>query len=39
MPPRRLSVPFTEAEYEQLKDVKGDRTWQEAVLQQFGVED
>jgi len=29
---------FTEEEFERLQEVKGDRNWEEAVLEEFGVE-
>lgn len=29
---------FTEHEHEQLTAIKGDRTWREAILVEFGVE-
>jgi hypothetical protein len=29
---------FTESEHERLKEVKGDdRTWREAILEEFGI--
>ena len=34
---KHLNNTFTEDEYEELKDVKGDRTWREAILEEFGV--
>jgi hypothetical protein len=37
MPTKRLSVPFDSEEYAAIKEVKGERTWQEAVLEEFGV--
>lgn len=29
---------FTETEFNQLKDVKGDRDWETAILEEFDVE-
>jgi hypothetical protein len=28
---------FTDAEHARLAEVKGDRTWREAILEEFGV--
>lgn len=36
---RGISESFTDGEFEQLKDVKGDRSWREAILEEFGVRD
>ena len=30
---------FEDAEHEALTEVKGDRTWREAILEEFGVRD
>jgi hypothetical protein len=34
---RKLNETFTDAELEALKEVKGDRTWRETILEEFGV--
>lgn len=34
---RGISEQFTNREFEELKDVKGDRRWRIAILEQFGV--
>lgn len=36
---KKLNVPFDGATYEKLSDVKGERTWQEAIIEEFGVVD
>jgi len=36
---RSLSERFTDDEFEQLKDEKGDRSWRDAILEEFGVEE
>lgn len=36
---RQLNETFPDGEYSDLKDVKGDRTWREAILEEFGVSD
>lgn len=35
---RQLNETFPDDEYDQLKDVKGARTWREAILEEFGVD-
>ncbi len=35
---KHLNAPFDEETYDRLKSVKGDRTWQEAIVDEFGVE-
>lgn len=30
---------FTDEEFEKLKGEKGDRTWHDAILEEFGVSD
>lgn len=30
---------FTDEEFEKLKREKGDRTWREAILEEFGVDE
>lgn len=34
---KHINEAFTEEELNQLKDVKGGRTWREAILDEFGV--
>jgi hypothetical protein len=34
-----INVPLSEDEHERLDDVKGDRTWREAILEEFEVKD
>jgi len=36
---RRVNAMFTDAEHEGLRSAKGDRTWREAILEEFGVEE
>lgn len=36
---KTLNATFTEEQHEQLDEIKGDRTWSEAVLEEFGVTD
>lgn len=36
---KKLNVPFDGATYEKLSAVKGDRTWEEAIIEEFGVAD
>jgi len=35
---RSINPTFTEDEFQALKEAKQDRTWREAVLNEFGVE-
>lgn len=35
---KQLNENFTDAEYSRLKEAKGDRTWREAILAEFGVD-
>jgi hypothetical protein len=35
---KNINETFTDDELERLKAVKDDRTWREAILQEFGVE-
>lgn len=35
---RQLNTTFTDEEYESLQDEKGERTWHDAVLEEFGVD-
>lgn len=34
---KHLRETFTDDEFKALKDVKGDRSWREAILDEFGV--
>lgn len=34
---KTINEKFTEEEYQDLKDVKGEKTWREAILKNFGV--
>lgn len=34
---KNINEPFTEEEMAQLQEVKGDRTWREAILEEFGI--
>ena len=36
---KTINETFTDDEIEAMRDVKGDRTWREAILQEFGVKD
>ena len=36
---KNINVTFTDDEIEAMRDVKGDRTWREAILQEFGVDE
>ena len=36
---RTINETFTDDEIEAMRDVKGDRTWREAILQEFGVDE
>jgi hypothetical protein len=36
---KHINTPFSQDEYEELKAVKGDRNWREAILEEFGVGD
>jgi len=35
--PKNLRVTVSAGQYEKLKEVKADRTWREAILEEFGV--
>jgi hypothetical protein len=35
---KHLSETFTDSEHEELSQVKGDRSWREAILEEFGVD-
>lgn len=34
---KRLHETFTVDEFEQLQEIKGERTWHDAILEEFGV--
>ena len=34
---KNINETFTDDEIEAMRDVKGDRTWREAILDEFGV--
>lgn len=34
---KHLNIPLSDPMYEQLKEVKGDRSWKEALAEEFGV--
>jgi len=34
---KHLNETFTESEYRALRNAKGDRTWREAILEEFDV--
>jgi len=36
---KHLNVPFDDETYEALKDVKGGRSWHQAVRDEFGIDD
>lgn len=36
---RNLNESFEDDEFENLEEVKGDRTWHDAILEEFGVKD
>lgn len=36
---KHINVVFTEDELDELRDIKGDRTWREAIREEFGVDD
>jgi hypothetical protein len=35
---KTLNETFNQDEFEKLVDVKGERSWREAILEEFGVE-
>jgi len=39
MPVRRINPAFTSDEFERLQEEKGERTWTEAILEEFGVDE
>ena len=36
---KNINETFTDDEIDALREVKGDRTWREAILDEFGVKD
>ena len=36
---KNINETFTDDEIEAMREVKGDRTWREAILDEFGVKD
>jgi len=36
---KHLNVPFDDETYSELTEVKGDRSWSEAICEEFGVDD
>jgi hypothetical protein len=36
---KNINVVFEDEEVEQLREVKADRTWREAILDEFGIDD
>jgi hypothetical protein len=36
---KNINETFTDDEIEALRDVKGPRTWREAILEEFGIEE
>lgn len=36
---KNINETFTDDEIEAMREIKGDRTWREAILQEFGVDD
>jgi hypothetical protein len=36
---KHLNVPFDDETYDDLRAAKGDRSWQEAICEEFGVDD
>jgi hypothetical protein len=36
---KHLNIPVTDDEHNALADVKGDRTWRAALIEEFGVEE
>jgi predicted CopG family antitoxin len=36
---KHLNIPLDEQTYEELRDVKGDRSWPEALREEFGIND
>lgn len=38
-PGKTLNQTFTDEEFDGLREVKGDRSWREAILEEFGVDE
>jgi len=38
MPTKEIRVTVSEAKHSELSDVKGERTWKEALFKEFGVD-
>jgi len=36
---KHLNIPLDDGTYEELKAVKGDRSWPEAVREEFGIDE
>jgi hypothetical protein len=36
---KHLNIPLDDETYQHLKDAKGDRTWQQAICEEFGVDE
>lgn len=36
---KQINVTFTDGEHSALTDVKGDRSWHDAIIEEFGVSD
>ncbi len=36
---KHLNIPVDDDTYQKLKDVKGDRSWPEALCEEFGIEE
>ena len=38
MSTKAVNVTFSEDDFERLQEVKGDRSWKDAILEEFGLE-
>lgn len=36
---KHLNIPLTDAQYKKLTEVKGDRDWNTALAEEFGIND
>jgi hypothetical protein len=36
---KRINETFTDSEHSALSEAKGERTWREAILEEFGVQE
>ena len=36
---KHLNIPVSDDEHEQLQEVKGDRSWHDALVEEFGVDE